>query len=217
MEHWRSVVGQKEQDLNRLIGQIKGTADGLAERRHDLEEQCATRRLEVESLEREAMAWDLLRALLQEEHQRMVDAVIEPVQRAVEPWISRLTSGRHQSVEIDAKGLQPVGLISGDSTLDIGREVSQGTEEQIALLSRLALATLLVAGDQRQVLVLDDPLVNSDPERQQVAWEIICEAGDKLQLLIMTCHPVPPAIRHRVNMIDLTALPGPGDASKAGR
>ncbi|MDP2857875.1 MAG: AAA family ATPase [Bacillota bacterium] len=205
--HWDSQA-----KFNKLLGQVLNSADGLSERVHEHEEELFQKRREEESLGREAMAWDLLKAVLDEEHAKMVDAVIEPLQKKVEPWIARLTGGRHTSVELDPKGLQP-RAISGDYEslrLDAKtKEVSFGTTEQVAFVARLALATLL-AGDggkrdtrDKQVVLLDDVLVNSDPGRQARAWELLLENTGALQIVFFTCHPVPDAVRQRAKVIEL--------------
>jgi uncharacterized protein YhaN len=42
---------------------------------------------------------------------------------------------------------------------------------------------------ERQVLVLDDPLVNTDTHRLARALELIGEKSGRLQFVILTCHP----------------------------
>ena len=223
--HWESQA-----KYNKLLGQVLNSADGLSERAHTLEEELFQKRHEEESLGREAMAWDLLKAVLAEEHAKMVDAVIEPLQKKVEPWIARLTGGRHTSVELDPKGLQP-RAISGDyESLRVdakSKEVSFGTTEQVAFVARLALASLLAGGGgkddesdkgsksdtrdtrdtrdarDKQVVLLDDVLVNSDPSRQARAWELLLENTGSLQIVFFTCHPVPDAVRQRAKVIEL--------------
>jgi uncharacterized protein YhaN len=66
--------------------------------------------------------------------------------------------------------------------------MSAGEQEQIYFATRLALAEVLSEGE-RQVLVLDDPLVNTDPERLPRVLEIIQEKSGRLQFVILSCHP----------------------------
>ena len=68
-------------------------------------------------------------------------------------------------------------------------QMSAGEQEQIYFATRLALAEVL-AEKERQVLVLDDPLlVNTDTERLAHVLELIAEKSERLQFLILTCHP----------------------------
>ncbi len=57
------------------------------------------------------------------------------------------------------------------------------------LLARLALAQFLSTGE-RQLVVLDDALVNSDGTRRSRILDLLADAAaDRFQLLILTCHP----------------------------
>ena len=46
-----------------------------------------------------------------------------------------------------------------------------------------------MGNDERQLLVLDDAFMATDPLRFQRILEIIDDAAQKLQILILTCHP----------------------------
>lgn len=80
-------------------------------------------------------------------------------------------------------------------------EESWGTQEQFALLVRLAVGRLLANG-QRQTTILDDPLTHADAYKHRQMLAILEEVangkltGDgeqtqisPLQMLIFTCHP----------------------------
>ena len=66
--------------------------------------------------------------------------------------------------------------------------VSGGEKEQIYLATRLALAEV-VARDERQLVVLDDVLTATDSGRLGRTLRILKETSDKIQLVILTCHP----------------------------
>lgn len=40
---------------------------------------------------------------------------------------------------------------------------------------------------QRQLVILDDPLAHTDPERHQRMLELLQETAEQLQLIILTC------------------------------
>ena len=46
-----------------------------------------------------------------------------------------------------------------------------------------------LAGDEGQVLILDDVLVNTDPVRQERILDVLGTLAERIQLLILTCHP----------------------------
>jgi hypothetical protein len=67
-------------------------------------------------------------------------------------------------------------------------DLSGGEKEQVAFAVRLALANQL-ASSERQLLVLDDSLAATDSVRFGRILEILAEAADQLQILVLTCHP----------------------------
>jgi len=67
-------------------------------------------------------------------------------------------------------------------------QLSAGAREQLALLSRLACATL-VADDGGAPLLLDDALGHSDPQRLAGLGRALTEAGRRCQVIVLTCDP----------------------------
>ncbi|MBU4179439.1 MAG: hypothetical protein KJ625_05790, partial [Actinobacteria bacterium] len=67
-------------------------------------------------------------------------------------------------------------------------ELSGGEQEQVYFAVRLALARLL-AREERQLFVMDDVLAVTDDTRFNRILGIIDESLDRLQFLILTCHP----------------------------
>ena len=71
---------------------------------------------------------------------------------------------------------------------------SGGAQEQLAahklaFLRRLGLAEVL-AGEGTLPIVLDDSLVNTDPERIRQIHRVLFRAADRLQVLLLSCHDV---------------------------
>ncbi len=65
--------------------------------------------------------------------------------------------------------------------------LSAGMKDAVALAYRLTLAGFLLEKKPGFVLV-DDPLVNLDPERQKIAAKMVREFAERSQLLFFTCH-----------------------------
>lgn len=63
---------------------------------------------------------------------------------------------------------------------------SGGTQDQLYLVLRLAAARRLF-GDEAPPLILDDPFIQYDRERQEKAADILLEYAGKNQILIFTC------------------------------
>jgi uncharacterized protein YhaN len=70
-------------------------------------------------------------------------------------------------------------------TLD---NLSGGEQEQLYLATRLALAEVL-GKEERQLVVLDDVLTATDAGRLARVVNVLEEAAQHLQVLILTCHP----------------------------
>jgi uncharacterized protein YhaN len=81
-------------------------------------------------------------------------------------------------------------------------DLSRGTQEQLAVLTRLAFADLLLETGAPVSLILDDPFVYSDDERLEVMTDILLEASKRMQVILLTCRSK--AFRHVVgNRISL--------------
>jgi DNA repair exonuclease SbcCD ATPase subunit len=67
-------------------------------------------------------------------------------------------------------------------------QLSSGAQEQLQLAYRLALGETYAGEFGRQMLVLDDVLVYTDPERHKRILEILKIGAEKLQIFILTSH-----------------------------
>ena len=65
--------------------------------------------------------------------------------------------------------------------------LSHGTREQVAILARLAFADMLLASGRPAFLVLDDALAFADPARMERMFDILTDAGRRMQILVLTC------------------------------
>jgi len=133
-----------------------------------------------------AEAIRLLRETILHARETLVTDLVAPVEREVARTMMSLVGPRYDQVRIGT-GFLPCGIAAGEQAIGIDA-LSYGTEEQLFFLVRLALAKA-IASEGRETLILDDPLVNTDPERMARALPIIEEAAGTLQVLLFTCHP----------------------------
>ena len=134
---------------------------------------------------REAM--ELAVELLEQAHQATMSTAADDLEPAIGEFISRLTGGRYDAVTVDRTTLEPqVYSNEKGDVLNLEDEASCATREQIFLAARLALTRLLWEREPPLVL-MDDPLVNFDPERRQAAVEMIRALADDTQVLLFTC------------------------------
>ncbi len=178
-------LNQKEIFCLAEIRQVteRGTHEELAA----LEEELATAEAAYEKEWREARAIKLLRRLIEERQKSVTRSLTEPVAERVTRYFARVSGHAERDVQFDA-ALKPA-LISEREAQGISPEaLSAGAQEQMHILTRLALARYLAQTEGRMLFVLDDTLVHTDPLRHRRFLEILEEAADDLQIIILTCH-----------------------------
>jgi ABC-type transport system involved in cytochrome c biogenesis ATPase subunit len=149
----------------------------LEEQRAELEDQYARAQLMLDAIR-------LLAQTFREEEQRSVDAVIAPVAEKVRRMASSVLRCDLR-IALD-ETLLTTGVRRDDHDFTLG-QLSTGTQDQIALFTRIAFAELYAEVNGRHVLVLDDPLSNSDAPRRRRMIDVLAKAANKLQVVIFTC------------------------------
>ena len=142
-------------------------------------------RADLERFERQAAAAKRLWETLSAERRRVVEKLTAPVTLRVRPYLQELFPG----CRLDAgEGLDILGLQSDQLSEPFG-ELSGGAQEQISLVTRIGLAQVLAA-DGTLPLILDDALINTDPERIRRIQRLLFRAADNLQIILFSCHDV---------------------------
>ena len=135
-------------------------------------------------------AAQLLRRLFQEEEQLRMDGLVAPVERDAGELLRRISGPRLGELVV-GEGLQPARILPRavregvEPGID---ELSVGEQEQVHFAVRLSLAGIL-ARDTRQLVVLDDVLAYTDLGRYNHVLGILKELSERLQIVILTCHP----------------------------
>jgi len=106
---------------------------------------------------------------------------------------AEVTAGRYVQLvareETDAVRSHGIDVISATGgRVDAGR-LSRGTAEQLYLCLRLALAATFAERAVALPLLLDDVLVNFDPERAGAVARAVAATAARHQVLAFTCHP----------------------------
>ncbi|HRZ45927.1 MAG TPA: hypothetical protein P5555_12120, partial [Candidatus Paceibacterota bacterium] len=117
-----------------------------------------------------------------------VAAVAAPVERTASRMLERVAGPRLGPVRLTGEfvpaGIEPKAL--GEAVeLD---NLSGGEQEQLFLITRLALGQVL-AQNERQLVVLDDVLNATDTGRLARLLTLLEESAGALQIVILTCHP----------------------------
>ena len=65
--------------------------------------------------------------------------------------------------------------------------LSDGTQEQLAILSRLAFADMLIDRGRPAMVILDDALAFADRDRMERMFDLLAQAASRMQILVLTC------------------------------
>jgi uncharacterized protein YhaN len=105
-------------------------------------------------------------------------------------YLSKLTLGRYTSVRaVIGEKEQDLQVIDGQGQTKRANELSRGTAEQLFLAMRFALIEEYAKNAEPMPVVLDDILVNFDPERAKAACKVIIDLSEQFQVIFLTCHP----------------------------
>ena len=162
----------------------QGTYSVLAQ----AEEEVANFKSQIESEQLRLDAVRLMYETVKQCREEALAAVAGPVEEAATRTLQRIAGERLGRLQL-GESFEPSRVLPevlGESVaLD---NVSGGEREQIYLATRLALAEVL-AKNERQLVVLDDVLAATDAGRLARVMTVLEEAAQRLQILILTCHP----------------------------
>ncbi|MDP2207782.1 MAG: SMC family ATPase [Bacteroidota bacterium] len=110
----------------------------------------------------------------------------EGLENDIGKYVAVMTGDRYSDIEMD--GSLPKGFVRKDGKILPVEFLSGGTMDVLGLAIRLAIAKYFL-GSSDGFLVMDDPLVDLDPQRQKKAAEIIFNFAMNKQTIIFTCNP----------------------------
>jgi len=193
----RGELEQEVQELEEKLASLQEQFGRLDERREQLEsaEELSALRQRRNGLMAEltdaAHRWSVLticRRFLQEARQIYEKERKQPVVRESEHFFQSITNGRYQTIVAPhgEENIQIIGANGGRYDLDI---LSRGTAEQLYLSLRFGYIREFGRRARTLPVVMDDILVNFDPERVREAIATMLELAAKNQILFFTCHP----------------------------
>ena len=86
-------------------------------------------------------------------------------------------------------GERPITVMDGSGSARQPHELSRGAREQLYLALRFGLVREFGEHAERLPVVVDEALVNFDPERARRAAEAFAALAETNQVLVFTCHP----------------------------
>ena len=108
--------------------------------------------------------------------------------RHAESFFKDITEGRYQAV-FSPLGSSEIHVTDSAGISKEPSQLSRGTREQLFLSLRFGLVRELGQRSERLPVIVDEALVNFDPERGLRAACAFVELSRANQVLVFTCHP----------------------------
>lgn len=171
--------------LSRLEAIIEIDADlAIEEKQLEVEGKLEAAQSYAEQVQAEVKVLQRLDAALSGAQKQAHDAYIGPIRNELRPLLSMVLPGAE--LTLDADSVLPTGLSrpEGEDSYD---QLSGGTQEQIALLVRLAFARLLAKSGTPAPIILDDAIVYTDDDRIERMFNALTQQAGDMQIIVLSC------------------------------
>ena len=185
-ERLRATIEDDRQTVRDLTVELRTLGQsGLAEELERAEGELEIARDDLARIESDAKAWKLLLDTLRQAEREAKETFLGPVRERLQPYLRMLFP--ESELQLGEDDLEIVSILR-EGVEEPFASLSIGAREQVAVLTRLALADLLRESGKPVVLILDDPLVNTDAERFRRMQLALRKAAASLQIIVLTCH-----------------------------
>ena len=203
----RSDPNQLQEEIvlvSQEVNNIKATRDDLQRERGRIENELAqltdekessilraTRHIQLEQLRGYAYEWSRLKLaewLLEKTRQKFEQERQPSVIRHAQGFFSSVTGGRYRRLYAPL-GEQTITVEDATGATKEPRQLSRGTREQLYLALRFGLIREFGEHTECLPVVVDEILVNFDPNRALQAVAAFVELSRTNQVLVFTCHP----------------------------
>ncbi|AVX06051.1 hypothetical protein MXMO3_03548 (plasmid) [Maritalea myrionectae] len=157
---------------------------GLDEAIQQQEREVELAEEQLRRYEREVAVLSLLLTTLRSTETEAKERYLSPVLKRVRPYLQLLFPSADIAID---ENLHIVGVVRENGYEESFEHLSMGTQEQIAVLVRLAFAEMLVEQGHPATVVLDDALVFSDDRRMDRMFDILNMVGQQVQIIVLTC------------------------------
>ncbi len=174
--------------LNKEISHLEGLIEahegiGVEEDLGAAQAEEARLAVQVKGYEEEVAVLELLCSTLRAAESEAKQKYLAPVAQRAEPYLRMLLPGAGLKFDENLT----IDKIERSGAAESFACLSAGTQEQLAVLTRLAFAELLLDQGRPATVILDDALVFSDDERIERMFDILMRAAEKVQIIVLTC------------------------------
>jgi chromosome segregation ATPase len=167
-----------------IEGELKADrADDVTSRVAELDEAHAAAAARLQAIEKEAASLQLLARELDAAQTETREHFAKPVIERLAPYLELVFP---EATARFGEGLALDKLERSGAMEEIGR-LSEGTQEQLAVLVRLGFGRLLAERGAPVPLILDDALVYADDRRIEQMFDALKLAARTHQVLVLTC------------------------------
>ena len=182
-----------DEDINRSSseqGEIKSDLKKLTSEEESSKLRLDRHRL-LEEMRGHAREWavrTIAENLLKEAQGKFEKERQPDVVRHSEDFFRSITDGRYQTV-FSPLGSSEIQVTDSSGVSKQPNQLSRGTREQLFLSLRFGLVRELGQRSERLPVIVDEALVNFDPERGLRAAIAFTKLAETNQVLVFTCHP----------------------------
>jgi DNA repair exonuclease SbcCD ATPase subunit len=178
-------LGGLDKEIANIEGQIENAGgDGLGEKVDELRQIRDLASRDVERIEGRVKTLQLLKSVIDECYCEQQDRLQAPLRRHLKPYLNDVFP--LSDIEL-GEGFTIDGLKRNGANAEDFKRLSDGTQEQIAVLVRLAMGAMLCERGDPAPIILDDALVFSDDERIEQMFDALTRAGEIQQVIVLTC------------------------------
>lgn len=177
--------------LDETIGELKNQIDNLATDAAvaRLKARRAALRTRLHHVSRQWLVCRTAKHLIAEARRRFEEERQPEVVRAASEFLQTFTEGRYTRIIAELEDARALAVLSRTGDRVPTEALSRGTAEQLYLALRLGYIAATRRGAEELPVIMDDILVNFDPERQAAAAAAIAKFAEGTQVLYFTCHP----------------------------
>ncbi|WP_342641080.1 AAA family ATPase [Rhodoligotrophos ferricapiens] len=185
LENRKAQTAQLDREISNLEGQIQSAGgDGIGEKVEILRAQHDLETRELERQRARAASLQLLRDTIEDCYKAQRDRLHAPLRRHLRPLVNDVFPAAELAL---GDGFAVAGLKRSGPEAELFDRLSAGTQEQIAVLVRLAMGAMLAERGHEVPIILDDALVYSDDDRIERMFDALNRAGRRQQVIVLTC------------------------------
>ena len=183
LENRNDELRQVEREIGRLTGQIQTAGgEGVGEALAASQQQRVLVEGELARVQERVAMLQLLRDTVSTCLTEGREHYYAPVRRHLRPFLHDLFPGAELEL---GDGFAITGIKR--QCAEPFERLSDGTQEQLAVLVRLAMGAILAERGEPAPIILDDALVYCDDDRIQRMFDALSRAGSHQQIIVLTC------------------------------